>query len=407
MPPTDPRHLRIDDYTYDLPEARIAKHPPAERDAARLLCYRSGAIEQDVFRNLPRYVPGGTLMVFNDTKVIRARLHFRKATGARVEIFCLEPLAPAEYEENFAARGSVVWSCLVGGLKKWKEGALQRTLRVGERDVVLTAVRGAASGAGYAVTLSWDASDMTFAEILDAIGELPIPPYLKRPTEAADRTDYQTVYGRVLGSVAAPTAGLHFTPGVLKALEAQGVEHAKVTLHVGAGTFKPVKSDEMGDHAMHAEWFSVSRRTVEQLLRHDATCLAVGTTSVRTLESLYYLGVRLHREPTLEPDELHVAQWTPYDTPADLPPREALEAVLRWLDSHELPALHASTRLIIAPGYRFHFVSAMLTNFHQPRSTLLLLVSAFVGEDWRRIYAYALDHDFRFLSYGDASLLVP
>ena len=403
------KHIHISDYDYPLPDKRIAKYPLAERDASKLLVYRNGTVSEDVFRQLPDYLEPGSLMVFNNTKVIQARLHFHKATGALIEVFCLEPHQPHDYAQAFAQTGSCSWLCMVGNLKKWKEGPLARTLQVGNRTVTLTAERVAPRGTSYEVRFAWDAPDLSFAEVLDAIGELPIPPYLNRPTEASDLTTYQTVYSKIKGSVAAPTAGLHFTDRVLAALDARGVERDEITLHVGAGTFKPVKSEEIQGHEMHAEWIAVTRHTVDRLLAHGGRCTAVGTTSVRTLESLYYVGVLIHDHPDAAEEDLHVPQWMPYDYAArpgrPLSTVEALIEVRDWLERNGLPALHTSTRIIIAPGYTFHVVDRIVTNFHQPKSTLLLLVSAFVGGDWRRIYDYALGHGFRFLSYGDSSLL--
>ncbi len=396
------KEIRIDDYDYPLPQERIARYPVAERDASRLLLYRHGTAGEDVFRNLPRYVPEGALMVFNNTRVVRARLHFRKETGAAIEIFILEPAEPAEYQENFAQRGRCVWLCLVGNLKKWKEGALRMQLKVEGRDVVMTASRCGSLGTSERIVFEWD-GDFTFSEMLAAAGELPIPPYLNRATEVGDLTTYQTVYGRVEGSVAAPTAGLHFTPGVLEALTERGVEREEVTLHVGAGTFRPVKSAVIGGHDMHTEHIAVHRHTIEALLRHGGEAIAVGTTSVRTLESLYYMGILAGRGA----EDLHVPQWMPYEVTESRTEEEALTALLGYLDRQQCDVLQSSTQIIIAPGYRFHFVKAMITNFHQPRSTLLLLVSAFLNGRWREVYDYALSHDFRFLSYGDSSLLVP
>ncbi len=408
---TDPRHIHIADYNYPLPDERIAKYPVSERDTSKLLVYAEGQISEDHFYNLPDYLPAGALMVMNNTKVIRARLHFHKATGGLVEVFCLEPHTPHDYQVNFATRGRVSWTCLIGGLKKWKEGRLSRTVTVGGRELTLTAERLGVSGTGHEVAFDWGDDTVTFAEVLEAIGELPIPPYLNRATEASDLTTYQTVYSKVKGSVAAPTAGLHFTERVLQALDAKGIERNEVTLHVGAGTFRPVKSEEIGGHAMHAEWIAVKRSSIARLLAHGAQCIAVGTTSVRTLESLYYVGVMIHRQPDVEPDDLTVPQWMPYDY-AVSPERkltavEALTALADWMDRRSLPVLHTATQIIIAPGYEYHIVRNMVTNFHQPQSTLLLLVSAFIGGDWRKVYDYALAHDFRFLSYGDSSLLKP
>lgn len=405
----DPKHIHIADYVYDLPDERIAKYPKPERDTSKLLLYRDGEVGEDVFYNLPDYLPEGALVVMNNTKVIRARLHFHKATGALIEVFCLEPHTPADYQISFATRGSVTWTCLIGNLKKWKEGVLERPVNVGGQTVMLRAERLGVCGTGHEVRFSWTDDSLTFSEVLEAIGELPIPPYLNRETEASDLQTYQTVYSKVKGSVAAPTAGLHFTSRVLEALAERGVELDEVTLHVGAGTFKPVKSTEIGGHEMHAEQIAVSRHTIERLIAHGGQCVAVGTTSVRTLESLYYIGAAVHDNPSLSPDDLNVTQWQPYDYAAavatPLTTLEALKSLLDYMQRGDLPVIHASTRIIIAPGYQFHIVKTLITNFHQPGSTLLLLVSAFVKSDWRRIYDYALSHDFRFLSYGDSSLL--
>ena len=407
----DPKHIHIADYNYDLLDERIAKYPKAVRDESKLLLYRGGQISEDVFYNLPNYLPKGELLVFNNTKVIQARLHFHKSTGALIEVFCLEPHTPHDYQVNFATTRRVAWTCLIGNLKKWKEGKLERTINVGGKEVLLTAERVGVSGTGYEVVFDWGDDTVAFSEVLEAIGELPIPPYLNRETEASDLKTYQTVYSKVKGSVAAPTAGLHFTERVLAALDNNGIERNEITLHVGAGTFKPVKSEEIGGHPMHSEWIAVKRESIERLLAHGGHCVAVGTTSVRTLESLYYIGVMLHRNPDAHQDDLHVPQWMPYEYAASpelkLTTVEALRAIVDWLDRNELPVLHTSTQIIIAPGYEYHVVKAMVTNFHQPKSTLLLLVSALIGDNWRRVYDYALSHDFRFLSYGDSSLLIP
>lgn len=407
----DPKHIHIADYNYDLPDERIAKYPKAVRDESKLLLYRGGQICEDVFYNLPNYLPKGELLVFNNTKVIQARLHFHKSTGALIEVFCLEPHTPHDYQVNFATTRRVAWTCLIGNLKKWKEGKLERTINVGGKEVLLTAERVGVSGTGYEVVFDWGDDTVAFSEVLEAIGELPIPPYLNRETEASDLKTYQTVYSKVKGSVAAPTAGLHFTERVLAALDNNGIERNEITLHVGAGTFKPVKSEEIGGHPMHSEWIAVKRESIERLLAHGGHCVAVGTTSVRTLESLYYIGVMLHRNPDAHQDDLHVPQWMPYEYAASpelkLTTVEALRAIVDWLDRNKLPVLHTSTQIIIAPGYEYHVVKAMVTNFHQPKSTLLLLVSALIGDNWRRVYDYALSHDFRFLSYGDSSLLIP
>ena len=403
----DTKHIRIEDYTYPLPDERIAKFPLAERDSSKLLVYRHGEVGEDEFRNLPGYLPQGALMVFNNTKVIQARIHFRKETGALIEVFLLEPAEPVDYEQMFTTTGHCAWHCLVGNSKKWKEGSLHRELVVKGCPLTFTATRGAVQGTDQRIDFSWDNPSVSFAEILDVVGELPIPPYLNRATEASDLTTYQTVYSKIKGSVAAPTAGLHFTQRVLDALDAHGIDREELTLHVGAGTFKPVKSEEIADHEMHSEYICVKRQTIEKLISHGGAAIAVGTTSVRTLESLYYIGVKLQANPDATAEELHVNQWEPYEQQPSLTPLQALGNVLAYLDAHALPSLHTSTQIIIAPGYDYKIVKMLVTNFHQPQSTLLLLVSAFVHGDWRKIYDYALAHDFRFLSYGDSSLLIP
>ncbi len=403
----DTKHIRINDYDYPLPDERIAKFPLARRDQSKLLVWRQGKISDDTFCRLPDYLPEGALMVFNNTKVIQARMHFRKSTGALIEVFLLEPAAPADYEQMFQTTSSCSWLCMVGNLKKWKEGVLQRTVTVKGQPVEIKAVRREPRGASHWIDFSWTPCGPSFADILDAAGELPIPPYLNRATQASDLTTYQTVYSKIKGSVAAPTAGLHFTPEVLASLDQHGIEREELTLHVGAGTFRPVKSEEIADHPMHTEYISVRRHTVEQLIRHGGHAIAVGTTSVRTLESLYYMGIYLSQHPDASEQELHVSQWTPYETQPTLTAVEALQHLLAWFDRNQLDTLHSSTQIIIAPGYKYHIVNMLVTNFHQPKSTLLLLVSAFVGGEWRPIYDYALSHDFRFLSYGDCCLLIP
>ncbi len=406
----DTRQIHISDYNYALPDERIAKFPIARRDHSKLLVYRHGDISDDHFYNLPQYLPSGALMVFNNTKVIQARLHFRKETGALIEVFLLEPAAPTDYELMFQSRGQCAWLCMVGNLKKWKEGTLQRTLRIGDRDVVLSAMRRGEHGKSHWVDFGWDDDAVSFAEILESVGELPIPPYLNRDTQESDKVTYQTVYSKIKGSVAAPTAGLHFTDAVLADLDRHGIDREEITLHVGAGTFKPVKSETIDGHDMHTEYICVHRETLEKLIRHDASAIAVGTTSVRTLESLYYIGCKLVYNPDLSENELHVNQWDPYDAAAmteGISPVDAVKAILAYLDANGLNSLHTSTQIIIAPGYEYKIVKMLVTNFHQPQSTLLLLVSAFLHGDWRRVYDYALGHDFRFLSYGDSSLLIP
>ena len=403
------KDIHISEYNYELPDERIAKFPKAERDHSKLLVYNKGEVGEDIFYNLPNYLPQGALMVYNNTKVIQARLHFRKETGALIEIFLLEPAEPADYEQMFQQTRRCSWLCLVGNQKKWKEGTLTRELRVKNEEVRVSATRRGEHGTSQWIDFEWDNERVNFAEILDEMGELPIPPYLNRETQESDKTTYQTVYSKIKGSVAAPTAGLHFTERVLKDVDARGIEREEVTLHVGAGTFKPVKSDTIGEHPMHTEYIAVRRHTLERLLAHDCQVVAVGTTSVRTLESLYYMGLKVIKNPDIREEELHVNQWEPYEEGRckmeDV--RSVIQALLDWMIRKELTVLHSSTQIIIAPGYTYHIVKMLITNFHQPQSTLLLLVSAFVKGDWHKIYDYALAHDFRFLSYGDSSLLIP
>ncbi len=418
------KHICISDYNYSLPDDRIAKFPLNERDHSKLLLYKHGEVKEDVFYHLPNYLPKGALMVFNNTKVIQARIHFRKETGALIEVFLLEPASPTDYELMFQSSHECAWICMVGNLKKWKEGSLRREFDIKGHQLTLTATMDRdrtsvqAGGTNHWVSFTWDNSNVSFAEILEAVGELPIPPYLNRATEESDKTTYQTVYSKIKGSVAAPTAGLHFTESVLKDLDAHGIDREELTLHVGAGTFKPVKSHEIEGHSMHTEFVVVRRQTLEKLQKHGCKAVAVGTTSVRTLESLYYMGVKLACNPDVAEQDLHVNQWEPYDLPHDdhglvlvkdkpVSVAEAIGNLIAYLDRDGMNVLHSSTQIIIAPGYTYKIVKALVTNFHQPQSTLLLLVSAFVKGDWRRIYDYALGHDFRFLSYGDSSLLIP
>lgn len=406
----DPKHIRISEFNYPLPDERIAKFPLPVRDQSKLLLYRHGEVTEDIFTSLPDYLPANSLIIFNNTKVIQARLHFHKETGTLIEVFCLEPIQPNDYALNFQQMEHAAWLCMIGNLKKWKEGALKREITVKGKPLTLTAERGACHGTSHWVDFRWNNPEITFADILEVFGELPIPPYLNRETQESDKETYQTVYSKIKGSVAAPTAGLHFTPRVLDALREKGVALEELTLHVGAGTFKPVKSEEIEGHEMHTEYISVNRSTLEKLVAHEGKAIAVGTTSVRTLESLYHIGVTLLHNPNATEEDLHVKQWQPYETAletAATPAVDALQAIIAYLDRHHMETLHSSTQIIIAPGYEYRIVKAMVTNFHQPQSTLLLLVSAFLHGDWRKIYDYALAHDFRFLSYGDSSLLIP
>ncbi|MCD7721050.1 MAG: S-adenosylmethionine:tRNA ribosyltransferase-isomerase [Prevotellaceae bacterium] len=408
---TNAKDISIKDYDYPLGEERIAKFPLKERDKSRLLVY-DGSISEDIFSSLPKHLPKGALMVFNNTKVIQARLRFRKETGAVVEVFLLEPLTPADYVESFARQGQCEWLCLVGNLKRWKAGTL--SLALAGQETELRATRLEERGDAHRILFQWTGRQ-SWAEVLEQAGELPIPPYLNRKTEESDKTTYQTVYSKMEGSVAAPTAGLHFSQAVLREIDERGIDREEVTLHVGAGTFKPVKSQTIGEHEMHSEHIAVGRQTVEKLLSHGGQAIAVGTTSVRTLESLYYMGLRARQlmdraADTGDAEELATEQWEPYCQPSPYPMPstcEALRLLLIYMDKHKLQTLHSATRIIIAPGYTYHIVNQMLTNFHQPQSTLLLLVSAFVGDDWRRVYDYALRQGFRFLSYGDCCLLSP
>lgn len=399
------RHIDINDFDYPLPDERIARFPLAGRSDSKLLVYRNGAIAESRFRDLARELPPRSLLVFNNTKVIRARIILHKPSGARIEVFCLEPHAPADYERAFAVRGRCEWSCIVGNLKKWKEGFVHVDFDCGGRPCRLCAEIVGRGGREHIVRFTWDA-DMTFGQLLEYLGRIPIPPYLNRDSEEVDLTRYQTVYSKFEGSVAAPTAGLHFTDELIARMRAEGFAFDEVTLHVGAGTFLPVKSDDAAQHPMHTEHFEVRLSTLETLLAHYGEVTAVGTTSVRTLESLPALGWRIRCGG--DPDCARtIGQWECYDLPADYSGREALEDVAAYMRREGVDRLKAATQIMITPlGFRFRVVRRIITNFHQPKSTLLLLVSAYAGDDWRRIYRYALDNGFRFLSYGDSSLLV-
>ena len=398
--------IRIEEFNYPLSDERIAKFPLTKRDESKLLVYRNGKIDEAVFKQLSDYLPQESMLVYNNTRVIQARMLFQKETGAQIEVFCLEPVIPHDYALVFQQTESCSWLCLVGNLKKWKEGALHKTIRMGDKEVVLSAERIKTTGDSHLVRFSWNNPQVTFAELLDAAGILPIPPYLHRETRESDLQTYQTVYSKIKGSVAAPTAGLHFTPEVLAGLDAKGFTREEVTLHVGAGTFKPVKSEVIGDHEMHTEFISVRRSAIENIRTNLGRIIAVGTTSVRTLESLYYMGRTLVNNPDATSEELVVTQWTPYHDTEEVTAHEALTALLDYLDRNQTDTLLSATQIMIAPGYEFKIVKGIITNFHQPKSTLLLLISAFVNGNWKSIYNYALDNDFRFLSYGDSSLLL-
>ena len=436
--------ILIEEYNYPLPDERIAKYPLTERDQSKLLVYRDGKVSEDCFCHVGEYLPANSLLIYNNTRVIQARLVFHKTTlnhsepfytnlnnstqplGARIEIFCLEPLEPHDYQLSLGATDGCTWKCMIGNAKKWKTGALSLPVLLPSGDTItLFAEKGEQTGNTFAVRFWWNTpaslsspltshlspltSHLSFAEILDAVGELPIPPYLNRKTEESDKTTYQTVYSRIKGSVAAPTAGLHFTDNVLNGLRQKGIQTAEVTLHVGAGTFQPVKVADANQHTMHTEIIAVPRQTIQQIIANLGHIVAVGTTSMRTLESLYFLGEQLLHHSTqlyaTATQPLSVAQFAPYEREHTLSTREVLQAIVAYLDATGQDVLHAETQIMIKPGYTFRVVDQLITNFHQPKSTLLLLVSAFVGGDWHTIYDYALSHDFRFLSYGDSSIL--
>ena len=385
--------IYIADYNYPLPDERIAKYPLAERDHSKLLVYRDGKVTEDRFYNVGDYIAPHSLLIYNNTRVIQARLEFHKPTGARIEVFCLEPLAPHDYQLSLGSTVGCTWKCMVGNVKKWHDEPIE--LKAG--NFILRAYKEQILGNTFAIRFAWDEPNVSFAEILDAAGELPIPPYLNRKTEASDLKTYQTVYSRIKGSVAAPTAGLHFTNKVLNDLRSRGIETDEVTLHVGAGTFLPVKTADANEHTMHTEIIAVPRETIAHIQAQLGHVVAVGTTSMRTLESLYFIGCH--------PDQATVGQFEPYENNYTLSVYDALQAILDYLDATKQTTLHAETQIMIKPGYQFRLVDQLITNFHQPQSTLLLLVSAFVGGDWHTIYDYALSHDFRFLSYGDSSIL--
>ncbi len=399
------RHIAIDDYRYNLPDDRIAKFPLAERSASKLLVWHAGQIGERRFADIGDVLPAGELLVFNNTKVIRARIIMHKPSGARIEVFCLEPHAPADYERAFAVTGSCEWSCIVGNVKKWKEGPVQIDFEYDGRPEHLRAFLVGESGRERIVRFEWSAP-LTFGRLLECLGRIPIPPYLNRESQEIDNTRYQTVYSKFEGSVAAPTAGLHFTPELIEAMKTRGFGFEEVTLHVGAGTFLPVKEADAARHPMHTEHFEVRRSTVARLLEKWGHVTAVGTTSVRTLESLAALAWRIRTSGTPDAERV-IGQWELYDIPHEFSGRDALAELLGYMDAHGLDRLKAATQIMITPlGYEFRIVSNIVTNFHQPSSTLLLLVAAYVGDDWRRIYDYALSHDFRFLSYGDSSVLM-
>ena len=412
----DPRNISISEFRYELPDQRIAGYPLSQRDASKLLIYREGIIREDIYRNIADHIPAESLLIFNDTRVVEARILFQKPTGGVIEIFCLEP--HEQYVDITTAtlqKGAVYWQCLVGGASKWKHGqVLKKIVHADEKEIILQAFYTEKTAGSFVIKLSWTPGDLSFAELLHHAGAVPLPPYIKRKPEESDALRYQTVYAHIDGSVAAPTAGLHFTDEIFKSLEEKNIWTEYITLHVGAGTFKPVKAETMGLHEMHSEFIDVSRETIANLCHHlDHNIIAVGTTSMRTIESLYWLGVKSRKTElrsvsagSEQNSGFQVDQWDPYDEPEqNLTAKEALASLIEWMEKNKIEKLVTKTAIIIAPGYRCRIVNALITNFHQPQSTLLLLVAALIGEDWRVVYDYALKNNFRFLSYGDGSLL--
>lgn len=395
-----PSQIRIEDYTYQLPDERIAKYPLAERDQSKLLVYKQGSISEDVYTNLADYLPEGSLLVFNNTKVVHARIFFETATGAKVEIFCLEPVGQAEMASAMSTKGTAKWKCMVGRASKWKEKVLAKQIG----NITLAAELVERIPDAFVIEFTWQPATLTFAEVIDKAGVMPIPPYLKRIADDVDAERYQTVFAKHEGSVAAPTSGLHFTENVFASLKAKGITMDEVTLHVGAGTFKPVKSETMEGHEMHQELIDVTQTTIQNLIDNTGNIIAVGTTSLRTIESLYWMGVKAMLRPDDTLNDLEVKQWDAYEiAPADT--KDALTALLHWMQDKKLERIICKTQIIIATPYQLKVARGLATNFHQPNSTLLLLVAAVVGDKWKDIYAYAMNNNFRFLSYGDGSLL--
>lgn len=402
----NPRNIKISDFDYVLPDEKIAKFPLSKRDESNLLVYQKGEISTKKFYDVVDFISPNELVVFNNTKVIQARLNFKKETGANIEIFCLEPFLPNDYAIAFQETKKCSWICMIGNLRRWKADSLMKEFFVDGKSIILTATKQKSIGNNYLVDFEWTDSKFTFADVLEFFGELPIPPYLNRATQDSDKQTYQTVYSKIKGSVAAPTAGLHFTESVLSRLKQKKVDLGEVTLHVGAGTFKPVKNEMIVDHDMHTEHIVLSKRFLSQLIAHNGKAVAVGTTSVRTLESLYFVGCQLAENPNLSKQDLCISQWEPYEKEYSLSVFDALSIVEDFMFRNSLEFLHISTQIMIVPGYQFRVVEKLITNFHQPKSTLLLLVSAFLKGDWMKCYNYALQNNFRFLSYGDSSILM-
>ncbi|MGF7138685.1 S-adenosylmethionine:tRNA ribosyltransferase-isomerase [Roseimarinus sediminis] len=402
--PAEIEKLSISGFDYDLPDQRVAKYPLEQRDRSKLLLWKKGSIEDRRFTDLPGLLPPRSKLIFNNTRVIRARLHFRKTSGALIELFVLDPHDPADYTQSFQQTNTCTWKCMVGNLKKWKEGPLFLSIQIKEKELLLKAEKTGKTGNSQLIRFSWNHEEFTFSEVLDAAGKLPIPPYLHRETEDIDLTRYQTVFSKIEGSVAAPTAGLHFTDEVLELLSKNEITTAELTLHVGAGTFQPVKSETIGLHEMHTEHMLIDKSLIEELIGHKNQLIAVGTTSVRTLESLYWMGSKVLKQPDLSIAGLAVTQWEPYHTSTAISRHEALEALLAYLSRQNARQLYSATSIIIVPGYTFRMIDGMITNFHQPQSTLLLLISAFIGDEWKKVYQHALENNYRFLSYGDSNL---
>lgn len=400
-----PKELQIKDFTYDLPDERIARYPLAERDLSKLLVYRNGEISDDTYKNVSEHIPANSLLIFNNTRVIPARLFFKNATGAKIEIFCLEPTGETDLVSVMSRTKSVQWNCMIGRASKWKEKTLQHSTH----DFTLTAEIIERTSDAFVVEFTWQPEALTFAEILDKTGMMPIPPYLKRESEELDLSRYQTVYAKHEGSVAAPTAGLHFTNAVFSALQAKNIATEEVTLHVGAGTFKPVKSETMQEHEMHAEVIDVKIETLQNIAKafnSSSQIIAVGTTSMRTIETLYWMGVKAAQNSNATIEDLEIKQWDVYEEALQgVEPITAINALINWLNKSETDRLICKTQILIAPSYKLKIATGLITNFHQPNSTLLLLVAAVVGNDWKKIYNHALQNNFRFLSYGDGSLL--
>jgi len=399
------QNISISEYTYELPNERIAKYPLPKRDESKLLIYQQGTLSESVFRNISIYIPKNSLLVYNNTRVINARLIFTKPTGANNEIFCLEPHTPSDYALSFAQNQHCQWFCVIGNLKKWKEGFLEKHIDINGHKATLIVERISTHKDEQVVEFIWDNPNLAFSEIIEHEGNIPIPPYLNREAEDKDLETYQTIYSKHQGSVAAPTAGLHFTNEVFNSLANKGIQNHNVTLHVGAGTFKPVKSNLIGDHEMHSEQFFITSETIKPIINHLGSITAVGTTTVRTLESLYWLGVKLQTQGTPINNKLELTQWEVYSLNQEIPVIDALHAILRYVNQSSNSYLVASTAIIIAPGYQFKVVNRLITNFHQPKSTLLLLIAAFIGSDWKAVYEYAMNNQFRFLSYGDSCFL--